>query len=144
MKRFLKMVPMVAAGISILALTSAGSATARSTSGADVHGATVHVVNLHKAYRARLGHTTVSPISGIVPPTGPPPIAGRGGNDCSEPYCPVYYQGGLIQQNPHVYLLLWGPDWSSDLSQEATANYLESFYSGLGVESGSSPDNWSP
>jgi serine protease len=92
------------------------------------------VINLHKAYEARLGHATLGQIAGTVYAIGQPPIHGRGGTNCSEPYCPVYYQGGNVQHNPRVYLLLWGPDWSSDPNQAATAAWLENFYSGLGVE----------
>lgn len=146
MKRFLMLAPWVAVGISIIGLTSAGSATARVTQSAGIHHGTVHVINLRKTYEARLGHATVSQIAGIAYAQGdvpPPGTTGRGGNNCAEPFCPVSYQGGAVQQNPHVYLLLWGPDWLTDPGQEATANYLQSFYSGLGVESGPSPDNWS-
>jgi Ricin-type beta-trefoil lectin domain/Putative Ig domain len=143
MKRLI-LVPCVAVGISILGLTSAGSATARSTPGVGTHHATVHVINLHKAYKARLGDTTPGQIAGVVYSLGHAPIHGRGGNSCAEPYCPVYYQGGLVQHSPRVYLLLWGPNWSSDPNQAATASYLGNFYSGLGVESGTFPDNWSP
>ena len=50
------------------------------------------------------------------------------------------YQNGVVQHSPHVYLLLWGPNWSNDPSQEASASYLESFYAGLGVQP---QDNWS-
>jgi hypothetical protein len=128
----------------ILGLTSAGSATARITQGSGAQRAGVHVVNLHEAYEARVGHSTLGQIAGVIYAMGQGPSLGRGGNSCAEPYCPVYYQGGLVQQNPHVYLLLWGPNWETDPNQEAVATYLESFYSGLGVESGSDPDNWSP
>jgi hypothetical protein len=134
------LVPVVAAGMSILGLTTAGSATARIAQRAQRAG-TAHVINLHKAYEARLGHTTQGPIAGIVYGVGQPPITQRGGNNCSEPYCPVYYQGGLVQHSPHVYLLLWGPNWSSDQNQATTASWLENFYSGLGVQP---KDNWSP
>jgi hypothetical protein len=142
MKRFLMLAPCVAMAISIFGLSSVGSATARVTQGAGAHRATVHVINLHKAYEARLGHTTQSQPAGIAYAVGqgPGPSLGRGGNGCAEPYCPVYYQGGAVQHTPHVYLLLWGPNWSTDPSQKATANYLETFYSGLG----GSQDHWSP
>jgi putative Ig domain-containing protein/ricin-type beta-trefoil lectin protein len=140
MKRSLILVPWVAVGMSILGLTSASPATARITQGAGTHGAAVHVLNLHKAYEARLGHTTQGKPAGIAYARGDEPSLGRGGSDCAEPYCPVYYQGGSVQHNPHVYLLLWGPDWSSDQSQKTTASYLESFYAGLGGPQ----DHWSP
>jgi serine protease len=130
----------VAVGISILGLTSVGSATARITQGTDTHRAAVHVINLRKAYEARLGHSTTGKPAGIVYAKGQGPLRGRGGNNCAEPYCPVFYQGGVVQHTPHVYLLLWGPNWLSDPSQEATASYLESFYAGLGGPQ----DHWSP
>jgi len=139
MKRSLILVSCLAAGMSILGLTSASSATARVAQGAGTQRTKVHVVNLHKAYEARLGHSTTGKPAGVVYAQGQGPLRGRGGNDCAEPYCPVYYQGGLVQHTPHVYLLLWGPNWSSDPSQEATAAYLEQFYSGLGGQQ----DHWS-
>ncbi len=129
----------------------------------------VKVINLHAAFAARLGHAKPGEIAGIMYPRGkrinPPEkrkaerrggpesrtaaggnAAGRRGSgagvteSCSEPNCPLVYNGGPIQQSPHVYLLLWGPGWSSDPSQAATASYLESFYAGLGAQP---EDTWS-
>jgi serine protease len=142
MKRFLLLVPWVAAGILILALTTAGSATAGTAQGAGAHRAVAHVVDLHKAYEARLGHTKRSRIAGIVYPIvkGKKPLRRQAGNDCIEPNCPVVWNGGPVQHSPHVYLLLWGPNWSSDPNQAATATYLKKFYRGLGVQP---RDNWS-
>ncbi|HEY6278422.1 MAG TPA: ricin-type beta-trefoil lectin domain protein [Streptosporangiaceae bacterium] len=62
------------------------------------------------------------------------------GPSCSEPNCPLVYNGGSVQHNPQVYLLLWGPNWSSDASQTASANYMQGFYGGLGV---GPDDDWS-
>jgi hypothetical protein len=135
--------PLVTAGLLICGLADAGSAAAGTTLGAGGHRAGVHVINLHKAFEARLSrlrHTTQSPVLGMTYPKGMGPIGGRGGNNCPEPYCPVSYEGGPVQLHPHVYLLLWGPNWSSDPNQAATASYLENFYSGLGVQP---DDNWS-
>jgi hypothetical protein len=140
MKRFLVLVPLVAVGILILGLTAAGPATAGSSHGAGTHRVPVHVLNLHKAYEARLGHITQGSPTGIAYPLGKKPISGRGGNDCPEPYCPVQYHGGPVQHHPHVYLLLWGPNWSSDPNQAQSAIYLEHFFSGLGVQP---QDAWS-
>jgi serine protease len=142
MKRFLLLVPWVAAGTFILALTTAGSATAGTARGTDAHLTSVHVINLHKAYEARLVPSVQGQIAGIVYPNikTKKPLHGRGGNGCAEPYCTVDYNGGPVQHSPHVYLLLWGPNWSSDPNQAATASYLENFYSGLGVQP---QDNWS-
>ena len=137
MKRFFVLVPWVAVGILFLALTTAGPAAAGTAQG--THLAVGHVINLHKAYEARLRHATQGQIAGIVYPTNHS-VHGRGGNDCAEPYCPVVYQGGPVQHSPHVYLLLWGPHWSSVPAQAATATYLKNFYSGLGVQP---QDSWS-
>jgi hypothetical protein len=140
-KRLLVVMPWVAVGISILGLTTAGTATARITQGAVIHRPPGHVINLHAAYEARLGQTTQSPMAGIVYATNKQPTSlGRGGNDCPEPYCPLVNNGGPVQHSPQLYLLLWGPNWSSDPNQEATASYLESFYAGLGVQP---QDSWS-
>src|SRR5690242_5614366 len=140
MKRFLMLVLWAAVGASILALTTAGSATAGTAQGTGTHLASVHVINLHRAFEARLGHATLGPIAGIVRPRGTKVPQGQGGNDCAEPNCPVVYNGGPVQHTPRVYLLLWGPHWSSDQNQAATATYLKKFYRGLGVQS---RDNWS-
>ena len=143
MKRCLVSVPWVAVGVLVLALAPAGPAVAGTAAGAGAHHlATAGVINLHKAFEARLRQATTAQgqIAGIVYPLGAGPLRGRGGNDCAEPYCPVAYQGGAVQHDPHVYLLLWGPNWSADPNQEATASYLAGFYSGLGVAPG---DNWS-
>jgi serine protease len=151
MKRFLVLVLWVAAGTSILALTSAGQAAAGIPQGTGTHPAQVHVIkpqiagpvhviNLRKAYEARLGSAALGKISGKVPPFGTEPLRGRGGNDCAEPSCAVVYQGGPVQHTPHVYLLLWGPNWSTDPNQVAVANFLVNFYNGLGDQP---DDNWS-
>jgi len=140
MKRFLMLPLWVAAGTSIIALTSAGPATAGISQGPGTHPAQVHVINLHKAYEARLGHARLGKIAGKFPPFGTKPPRGRAANECVEPSCAVQYNGGPVQHTPHVYLLLWGPNWSSDPNQAAVATYLENFYSGLGVRQ---DDNWS-
>jgi Putative Ig domain/Ricin-type beta-trefoil lectin domain len=140
MKRFLQLLLWVAVGTSTIALTSAGPATAGISQGPGIHPGRVHVINLHKAYEARLGHAKLGKIAGKFLPFDAKPSLGQAANDCVEPSCDVQYNGGPVQHNPHVYLLLWGPNWSTDPSQEATATYLENFYSGLGVEP---EDNWS-
>jgi putative Ig domain-containing protein/ricin-type beta-trefoil lectin protein len=104
----------------------------------------VRVVNLHHAYEAMLRHVKPGKIAGIVYARGKGPRAARRNRanqaSCTEAACPVAYNGGPVQHNPHVYLLLWGPNWSTDTGQEASATYLEHFYGGLGVLS---QDNWS-
>jgi Ricin-type beta-trefoil lectin domain/Putative Ig domain len=140
MKRTLSAATWIAAGILIAGLTSAGSATAGTSRSIKTHSPRAQVINLHGAYEARLGHTKPGVISGTTYARGRQPRAAATASSCTEPACPVVYNGGSVQHNPHVYLLLWGPDWSSDPSQAATATYLQSFYSGLGVQP---QDNWS-
>ncbi len=100
--------------------------------------------NLHAAYLRALPTARSGEPSGIVYPVGHSPrgaSAARGSASCIEPTCDLTYHGGPVQQSPRVYLLLWGPHWTSDAAQEASAAYLESFYRGLGVEPA---DTWSP
>jgi hypothetical protein len=100
------------------------------------------VVNLHRAYEAQLRHTKVGKISGIVYARGhQPKAAANAAAACTEPACPVAWQSGTVQHTPHVYLLFWGPNWTTDPAQEASATYLENFFSGLG--NGQADDNWS-
>lgn len=151
MKRFLVLLLWVAAGTSIIALISAGSATAGISQRTGAHrvpvhvasphmAGTVHVINLRKAYEARLGSAPLGKIAGKVPVFGTAALHGRGGNNCGEPSCPVAYNGGPVQLTPHVYLLLWGPNWLADPNQRAVATTLENLYSGLGDQP---DDNWS-
>jgi serine protease len=107
----------------------------------------VRVVNLHRAYEAELRHVKPGKISGIVYARGKAPKAPKAGPNtggtCAEPDCPVLYNGGPVQLTPHIYLLLWGPNWGTDSSQEAVAAYLESFYEGLGARQSVPKDDWS-
>ncbi len=54
----------------------------------------------------------------------------------TEPDCNMPYGGGPVQHTPHVYLVFWGPKWSTDTS---TMNFVKSFFTGLGQSS----DYWS-
>src|SRR5579859_7566117 len=130
-----------AASVSLFGATAAAQAQAQPHSQPAGHLHGVRVINLHRAYEARLGHTKPGKISGIVYPRGYiPKRAANAATGCTEPNCNVVYNGGAVQHSPHVYLLLWGPNWSSDPKQEASANYLENFFTGLG----DSQDIWSP
>ncbi len=100
----------------------------------------VTVINLERAYQARLGHSKSGKIGGIIYSRGRQPKASTTANACAEPDCPLVYNGGPVQHSPQVYLLLWGPNWSSDPGQQASAAYLRNFYSGLGVQP---QDTWS-
>jgi ricin-type beta-trefoil lectin protein/putative Ig domain-containing protein len=113
-----------------------------------VHLPPVRPVSLHRAYEARLGHTKPGKIAGIVYARGKRPAARKAGRItrgiCAEPGCPVLYNNGPVQLTPHVYLLLWGPNWTTDSSQAASAQILEGFYAGLGARQPGQPkDSWS-
>jgi Ricin-type beta-trefoil lectin domain/Putative Ig domain len=130
-----------AAAVSLLGITAAATAQAapHARPAGHLHG--VRVINLQKAYEAELGHTKPGRISGIVYPLGHRPTAAvKAAATCTEPNCPVTWQGGPEQHTPHVYLLLWGPNWQTDSGHKASAAYLQSFFSGLGVQPS---DNWS-
>lgn len=127
-----------AASLSVLGGTAAAQAQAQSQARPAGHLHGVRVVNLHRTFEAQLRHTKVGKISGVVYAKGDQPkAAANTAASCTEPQCPVTWQGGLVQHTPHVYLLLWGPNWQTDTT---TATYLQNFFSGLGVAPG---DNWS-
>ncbi len=131
-----------AASLSVLGATAAAQAQAQPHARPAGHLHGVRVVNLHRAFEAQLRHTKAGKISGVVYARGHrPKAAASAAASCTEPACPVTWQGGLVQHTPHVYLLFWGPNWQTDPNQEASATYLESFFSGLG--DGQADDNWS-
>jgi hypothetical protein len=139
----IKRIFAVAAAASVIPLgvTAAATAQAQPHARPAGHLAGVRVINLHRAFEARLSHVRPGRISGIVYPRGyQPRRAANAAASCTEPNCPVTWHGGPVQHTPHVYLLLWGPNWQTDPNQVASATYLKSFYSGLGV---SPQDNWS-
>src|ERR1022692_184139 len=100
----------------------------------------VHSINLHNAFMRELPHERAGKIGGVVYPRGRQPSAAKTTSTCTEPDFPLIWNGGPVQHAPRLYLLLWGPHWTSDSTQAATASYLGSFYGGLGVEP---QDNWS-
>jgi len=100
-------------------------------------------VNLHRAFEARLSEVKLHKIGGIVYPRGHAPKAGartRAHAACTEPNCNLTWNFGFVQRTPQVYLIFWGPNWQTDPGQEASANYLISFFKGLGQQPG---DTWS-
>jgi serine protease len=128
--------------VAVVSLMSAATAAqAQSTTLAPRVKPALHaaVVNLHHAYLAHLGHTKADKLA-IMYARGHQPKGAKAATSCSEPNCPLIYNGGSVQHSPHVYLLLWGPNWGSDSSQAASAAYLERFYAGLGVQP---RDSWS-
>jgi 3D (Asp-Asp-Asp) domain-containing protein len=98
-----------------------------------------HVIDLHRAYRDALPHATARRIAGVVPPRGKRVSVRRasGAGSCAEPDCDLTYGGGPVQHSPHVYLLLWGPQWTSSSQAYVDLYYL---YDGLGM---TSHDTWS-
>jgi hypothetical protein len=139
----LKRIFAVAAAASLSALGAPAGAQAQAQSPARPAGhPRVRVINLHRAFEARLGYAEASNISGIVDARGHRPEAVAAATaSCIEPKCPVTWHNGPVQRTPHVYLLFWGPNWRSIPGQEASATYLENFFSGLG--NGQGQDNWS-
>jgi Ricin-type beta-trefoil lectin domain/Putative Ig domain len=121
----------VAAAASLLALPAA------SASAVPTGPPPPHIVNLHRAYERALPHVRLGRIAGIIPPLGKRVKARTLAAGCTEPNCPLVYNGGSVQHTPHVYLLLWGPNWTSSDPAYAVLYYL---YSGLGV---TSHDAWS-
>jgi hypothetical protein len=129
--------------VAVVSLMSAATAAqAQGLSSKPAYKSEPHatVINLHHAYLAHLGHTKPGKITGIMYARGKAPKKAKVATSCSEPNCPLVYNGGSVQHSPHVWLLLWGPAWSSVPSEAASASYLESFYAGLGVEP---QDSWS-
>jgi Putative Ig domain len=101
------------------------------------------LIRLHRAYVKALPHTKVGKPAGIAYARGrqPRPATRRAAaSGCTEPNCPMPYNGGAVQYHPHVYLLLWGPGWTTSSSEFASYSYLSRFYSGLGVQP---QDAWS-
>ena len=138
------MIKRVIAGATVAVAATFGlTAAAQATAGASTARPVPHarVVNLHRAFAANLGHVKVGKPAGIVYALGRQPrAASRVHRSCTEPNCPLVWGGGPVQHSPHVYLLLWGPAWSTNSGEEASAAYLNSFFAGLGVQS---QDNWS-
>ena len=127
-----------AAAVSLLGVTAGTIAQAQPVG----HLLGGRVINLHRAYEARLGHVKPGKISGIVYARGAKTTrAANAAASCTEPACPMTWQGGQVQHTPHVYLVFWGPNWQTDSGQEASATYLENFFSGLG--NNQVDDTWS-
>lgn len=135
-----------AAAVAVLAGGGLASASPRATAAATWHaplpGATV--INLHRAYEKALPHVKKHRLLGVIYARGRRPQAPAGGlrgtSTCgSGTLCPLVYGGGPVQYNPHVYLLLWGPAWSTP-AEAATAQKMEGLLNGLGEQPS---DSWS-
>ncbi|MHB1434235.1 MAG: Ig domain-containing protein, partial [Streptosporangiaceae bacterium] len=105
----------------------------------------VRMINLHAAYQRAVPTARSGKPSGIVYPRGRRPrSAAPAANQCpsgtgTEPNCKLAYGGGEVQTSPQIYLLLWGPKWSTN-AELGSAAYLQSFYRGIGVQPS---DSWS-
>jgi hypothetical protein len=128
------------AAVTLMSAATAAQAQAVRTAPAAKPLPHTAVINLHHAYLAHLGHTKAGKIAGVMYARGKQPKGAKTAAGCTEPNCPLVYNGGSVQHSPHLYLLLWGPNWSSDPAQAASAAYMESFYAGLGAEP---RDSWS-
>ncbi|MDA8324254.1 MAG: Ig domain-containing protein, partial [Actinomycetota bacterium] len=105
----------------------------------------VRMINLRAAYQRALPTARSGKPSGIVYPRGHRPrSAAPVANRCpsgtgTEPNCKLTYGGGKVQTSPQIYLLLWGPKWTTN-AELGSAAYLQSFYRGIGVQPS---DSWS-
>ncbi len=129
---------------------SAAAFSPASAASTPVPSTAPHVLSLRSAFQRALVYATTGSVAGVVPPIGGraaegsrPASSRRAASvtsasaSCTEPECDVSYGGGPVQLTPRIYLLLWGPDWSTT---SPAAQYLASFYSGLGV---APDDTWS-
>ena len=99
------------------------------------------MINLHSAFERALPAAKAGVIAGVVPVVGgrvaAAKAAPRASAACAEPDCDLSYGGGPVEHSPHVYLLLWGPNWNAT---SPDYQYLTGFYAGLGA---SPDDTWS-
>jgi hypothetical protein len=136
------MVVAIAATLTAVAAAPAYAAVAApgQQSQAAAHRPPLHVISLHAEYQRAAPHASAGQIGGVVPPRGERLNAVSAKADqagCKEPNCDLSYGGGDVQQSPHVYLLLWGPNWTTSSTAYSYMSYL---YDGLGV---SPQDTWS-
>src|SRR5579862_5625652 len=120
------------------AATASAHATTPSRLGGRAGAFALTRVSLHARYLTLVSKERSEPIAydaarGKKVPTAGAKVAAA----CTEPACPLTYQGGSVETTPKVYLLLWGPDWSTSNSD---AQYLHNFYEGLGEQPA---DDWS-
>ena len=143
---------LVAAAAAVAAF-SAPAPAATATAGPLAAAPRPAAVNLRAEFAGLAGHVTRGPIAGVVPARGSRVTAAAArvtaarvtaarvtaaADPCTEPACPLMYNGGPVQHRPRVYLVLWG-NWSSPAAVTAES-YLVSMYQGLGV---TPQDTWS-
>lgn len=92
------------------------------------------------ALAAATGVASASTGSAAAPDVAPAGVLGfnHGGSAIAPAAASdLVYHGGPIQDSPHVYLVFWGKQWTSD--KNGVQAYLTNFFSGLGRTG----DNWS-
>jgi hypothetical protein len=116
MGRFITAVAAAGLTVAGLAVVAAVPAWGRESGGV---GRGLQVINLHAVYEAHLGHTRPGKIAGIAYAKGKQPGFSTTKASCAEPNCPLVYGGGTVQHKPRLYLVFWGPAWSSDSGERA-------------------------
>lgn len=135
-------IPVVAAAClsaSSASASAAGDSVSLPKGGGGASVPVIKVVDLHRAYLRALPDARHGAVVDKLRPRGRrTAVRGSAGPaSCVEPNCDVSYNGGSVQHDPHVYLLLWGPQWQAS---SPDTEYLASFYQGLGV---GPQDTWS-
>jgi len=93
-----------------------------------------HRISLQVPYARAHATARVGHIAGVVPPLGRHEARRQAaGAACTEPNCGLAYHGGALQSSPRIYLLLWGPGWTTS---DPVYGDLYRLYSGLGEASG--------
>jgi serine protease len=147
----------LAAG-TVLLLTAASAAIAGTGAAAAAPAPTASpVTSAEAAHPATAQLTAVASLAGVVRPRGaasaPSRATGTTGtgataarsaaaaaaSGCVEPACNLPYHGGPVQHAPRVYVIFWGPRWSSDALAKPAERYLLAYFKGLGA----APDTWS-
>jgi hypothetical protein len=105
------------------------------------HHPPIHVLNaamMHAAFEKALkSHPRIGNIA-YARPRGYKGPAAKTAAGCTPPDCPLSYGGGPVQvSGGDVYLVFWGPNWSSNAPD---TTYISNFFSGLGTTS----DRWLP
>jgi Ricin-type beta-trefoil lectin domain/Putative Ig domain len=138
----MKMRTLLAAG----AIATAAAATAFAVPGiaGAANGAAPAITT--PQFQPASGTVTTGKVSGIIPARGTslkknaaiakPAATAASCPSADEPSCPLVYNGGPVEHTSRVYLVFWGPEWTSDT---ATQNFVISFFTSLGQTS----DDWS-
>src|SRR6516164_10482271 len=91
-----------AAAVSLLGVTAAATAQAAPHARPAGQLPGVRVINLHRAYEARLGHVKPGKMLGILHPVGiSHQRVATAAATCTEPACPMTWHGGDVQHTPH-------------------------------------------